>query len=52
MFSFCCLQFWRLSFFPYVIKLPFDGGLKYGGRIDQEVEKKRTRAHRYKAPCW
>ena len=39
MFSFCCLQFCRLSFFPYVIKLALTAEVKYGGRIGQEVKK-------------
>jgi hypothetical protein len=46
-FLFCCLQFCRLSF-PYVIKLALTTGVKYGGRIGQEIKKERTRSYRYK----
>jgi hypothetical protein len=40
-----------LSFVPYVIKLALMAGVKYGGRIGQEVEKERSRAYRYKTAC-
>jgi hypothetical protein len=29
----------------------FEGGVKYGGRIDQEVKKERSRAYKYKTAC-
>jgi hypothetical protein len=30
----------------------FEGVVKYGGRIGQEVKKERSRAYRYKTACW
>lgn|ERR1700744_2762611 len=44
MFLFCCLQFCRLSFFPYVIKLALQGGLKYGGAGLAKKSKKSAPA--------
>jgi hypothetical protein len=29
----------------------FEGVVKYGGRIGQEVKKERSRAYRYKTAC-
>jgi hypothetical protein len=48
MFSFCRLPLCSLSFVPYVIRLALKAGVKYGGRIGQEVKKERSRAYRYK----
>ena len=44
LFPFCHLQFCRLSFFPYVIKLASDAESSMGGRVGQEIEKTRTGA--------
>jgi hypothetical protein len=35
-----------VSFVPYVHQTGLEGGVKYGGRIGQEVKKKRSRTYR------
>jgi len=39
MFSFCCLQFCRLSFFPYVIKLALKRESSMGGGLAKKSKK-------------
>ena len=48
MFSFCCLQFCRLSFVPYVIKLGLKAESSMGGGLAKKSKKQHSRAYRYK----
>jgi hypothetical protein len=42
MFPFCCLQFCRLSFSPYVIKLALEAESSMGGELAKKLKKRET----------
>ena len=41
-FPFCCLQFCRLSFVPYVIKLALKAESSMGGELAKKLKKRET----------